>query len=82
MAALKSFSGFVKQIIAIEDNSAVELRAKGPIINRIPTYLIVQEVKRLFKMPDCRTELGKRDVAILSLLPNTGIRREEPDNSK
>ena len=28
-------------------------------------------------MPDRRTTLGKRDAAILALLPNTGMRREE-----
>ena len=77
IAALKSFFRFARRIKAIDDNPAEELRVKGPIENRIPTHLTVEEVKRLIKMPDRRTMLGKRDAAILCLLPNTGMRREE-----
>ena len=77
IAALKSFFRFAKRIKVIDDNPAGELRVKGPIKNRIPTHLTVEEIKRLIKMPDRRTMLGKRDAAILCLLPNTGMRRDE-----
>jgi len=77
IAALKSFFRFAKRIKVITDNPAEELRVKGPIENRIPTHLTVEEIRRLIKMPDRRTMLGKRDAAILCLLPNTGMRREE-----
>ncbi len=77
IAALKSFFGFAKRIKAIPENPAAELRVGGPIKNRLPAHLTVEEVQRLIKMPDRRTTLGKRDAAILSLLPSTGMRREE-----
>ena len=77
VAALKSFFRFAKRVKAISDNPAEELRVAGPIKNHIPTHLTLKEVQRLIKMPDRRTTLGKRDAAILALLPNTGMRREE-----
>lgn len=77
IGAIKSFFRFAKRIKVINDNPAEELRVVGPIENRIPTYLTVEEVRRLIKMPDRRTTLGKRDAAILALLPNTGLRRGE-----
>jgi site-specific recombinase XerD len=77
IAALKSFFRFAKRINVIGDNPAEELRVRGPVENRVPTHLTVEEIKRLIKMPDRRTMLGKRDAAILCLLPNTGMRREE-----
>lgn len=77
VAALKSFFKFAKRTKAISDNPAEDLRVAKPIKNRIPTHLTVQEVERLIRMPDRRTIMGKRDAAILALLPNTGMRREE-----
>lgn len=77
IAALKSFFRFAKRIKSISENPAEELRGAGPTKNRIPIHLTIEEVRRLIKIPDRRTILGKRDAAILSLLPNTGMRREE-----
>lgn len=76
-AALQSFFRFARAIGAISDNPAGELRVTRPTRNHIPTYLTVEEVQRLIRMPDGRTMLGKRDAAILALLPNSGMRREE-----
>jgi len=77
IAALKSFFRFAKRIKSISENPVEELRVAGSTKNRIPTHLTVEEMQRLIRMPDRRTMLGKRDAAILALLPNTGIRRQE-----
>lgn len=82
IAALKSFFGFAKRIEAIPNNPAEELRVAGVTKNRIPSHLTIEEVCRLIKMPDRRTLLGKRDVAIIALLANSGMRRSEVINLK
>lgn len=82
IAALRSFFKFAKRIEAISDNPAEELRVASPTKARVPTHLSMEEVQRLIKMPDRRTTLGKRDAAILAVLPNTGMRRAELINLK
>jgi len=82
IAALKSFFRFAKRIGVTTSNPAEELRLAGPTKNRIPAHLTTGEVQRLIKMPDRRTMLGKRDAAVLALLPNTGMRRGEVINLK
>lgn len=82
IAALKSFFRFSKRIGAIPNNPAEELRVAGVTKNRIPSYLTTEEIHRLIKMPDRRTLLGKRDVAIVALLANSGMRRSEVSNLK
>lgn len=82
IAALKSFFRFAKRVKAISDNPAEDLRVASPTKARVPAHLTVKEVQRLIKMPDHRTTLGKRDAAILALLPNTGMRRAELINLK
>ncbi|MFC1902145.1 tyrosine-type recombinase/integrase, partial [Chloroflexota bacterium] len=82
IAALKSFFGFAKRIGAIPSNPAEELRVAGATKDRIPSHLTVEEVRRLIKMPDRRTLLGKRDTAIIALLANSGMRRSEIMNLK
>ena len=82
IAALKSFFGFAKRIGAIANNPAEELRVAGVTKDRIPSHLTIEEIRRLIKMPDRRTLLGKRDVAIIALLANSGMRRSEVTNLK
>lgn len=67
IAALKSFFGFAKRIGAIPNNPADELRVAGVTKDRIPSHLTIEEIGRLIKMPDRRTLLGKRDIAIIAL---------------
>jgi len=45
--------------------------------NKIPTYLTEQEIKDILRQPNKMTLLGKRDFAILLLMVETGIRRNE-----
>lgn len=77
VASLRSFFRFAKKTGARVDNPGEDVRVRGAPRGRIPTHLTSQEVERLVKMPDRRTLLGKRDAAILALLPRTGMRREE-----
>lgn len=75
-AGLKRFFGYLKENREIEDNPVIRLdkpREKG----RIPVYLNSEEVKRLIKAPDIKSELGIRDRAILEVLYSCGLRVSE-----
>lgn len=52
-------------------------RIKTLMQHKIPTYLTEQEVKDILRQPNKMTLLGKRDFAILLLMIETGIRRNE-----
>lgn len=74
--AIRAYSRYLRRSKAIpvdltEDISAPRNQLKAP---RVPT---VEEVERILRMPDCQTESGTRDRAILELLYSSGLRASE-----
>lgn len=79
LAAIKSFYQYVK----IEDPSLLEnfqniltIRTKKTI-KKLETYLTIEEIKTLFSVIDTTTVKGRRDLVLLSLLYDGGLRLSE-----
>ena len=79
LAAIKSFYQYVK----IEDPSLLEnfqniltIRTKKTI-KKVETYLTVEEIKTFFSVIDTTTVKGRRDLVLLSLLYDGGLRLSE-----
>jgi integrase/recombinase XerD len=60
----------------IEDDPTINLESPK-IRQALPSYLSVEEVDRLLKLPNTRTALGLRDKALLDVLYSTGLRVSE-----
>lgn len=75
-AGLKRFFCYLKENREIEDNPVIRLD-KPKKEGKIPVYLNSEEVKRLIKAPDIKSELGIRDRAILEVLYSCGLRVSE-----
>jgi len=60
----------------IEDDPTINLESPK-IRQALPSYLSVDEVDRLLKMPDTRTASGMRDKALLDVLYSSGLRVSE-----
>lgn len=78
VAAMKSFSGFLLRIGAIEDNPAEELDSPK-VKKQLPTTLTPSEVDRLLALPAQAGGSPKalRDAALLEVLYATGMRVSE-----
>ena len=79
LAAIKSFYQYVK----IEDPSLLEnfqniltIRTKKTI-KKLESYLTVEEIKTFFSVIDTTTVKGRRDLVLLSLLYDGGLRLSE-----
>jgi len=76
LIALKVFFRFLKREQIIIQNVAILLETPK-IWQLIPEVLTLQEMDRLLAQPDCETQKGARDRAILEVLYATGIRVSE-----
>ena len=84
LAAIKSFFKYVQveepqQLYTCQNILGIICKKKDkPII----TYLTAEEVQALLKCPDTTTRKGRRDLALLSLLYDTGARVQEMCDTK
>jgi integrase/recombinase XerC len=76
LASLRSFSKFAMRRKNIAADPTLGLSAPRPE-RRLPSFLTLREVDRLFKAPAESTVAGLRDRAILELFYGTGIRLSE-----
>jgi len=76
LATLRSFYKFVVRRGYIDNNPVAPIRTPKQE-KRLPKYLEVEEIERLFANCDTTTLLGARDRAILEMLYSTGIRVSE-----
>jgi site-specific recombinase XerD len=74
IAAARSFFSFLVDNRVLDSSPATALRSirVGPSL--APKCLSVEEVKRLLEQPQTDTPTGVRDLALLTLLYNTGLR--------
>ena len=76
LSTLRSFFNFLERDGLSGSNPAGDI--SSPKLERsIPSYLPVDEMFRLFEMPDKERPLGLRDLAILEVLYSCGIRVAE-----
>lgn len=73
---IKVFFDFLKREKVVAINPLLHLNAPK-LWQLIPEVLSLNEVERLFSMPDTLTEQGCRDLAILELLYSSGLRVSE-----
>jgi integrase/recombinase XerD len=76
LVSLRSLYRFLVIDGVIEDDPTINLESPK-IRTSLPSYLSVEEVDRLLKMPDTRTTAGLRDKALLDVLYSTGLRVSE-----
>jgi site-specific recombinase XerD len=74
IAAARSFFSFLVDNRVLDTSPAIALRSirVGPTL--APRCLSVEEVERLLTEPQADTPMGLRDLALLTLLYNTGLR--------
>ena len=76
LASIKSFFNYLIQVELIEDSPASNVRSPK-IEKSIPNFIHTNKIKTLMGIPDEKTLIGKRDLAILELFYATGIRLSE-----
>ncbi|MEW6723716.1 MAG: tyrosine recombinase XerC [Bacillota bacterium] len=76
LAALRSFLRYLCREELVSQNVA-KLVATPKLEKRLPEFLYYPELEALLAAPDTRTDLGKRDRAILELLYSSGLRVSE-----
>lgn len=75
-AALHRFFSFCVEEKILTENPAARL-PRPRQVRRLPVFLTVDELERLFAAPDPSTWIGQRDRCILTLLAMTGLRLNE-----
>ncbi len=76
VSSLRVFFAYCVEEKLLDASPAQDLvRPKLP--QKLPIYLIPQEIQRLFDAPDRSTPLGRRDYTILITLAYTGMRLQE-----
>jgi integrase/recombinase XerD len=76
LVSLRNLFRFLVIDEIIVDDPTINLESPK-IRQSLPSYLSVEEVDRLLKMPDTRTVRGLRDKALLDVLYSTGLRVSE-----
>ena len=75
---LRSFLGFLLQQSRISSNLAAAVpTVAGGRLSELPRFLEAKQVERVLRSCDRRTQVGKRDYAILLLLARLGLRAGE-----
>ncbi len=76
LASLRNFYRFVSDKNFLQHNPATDLT--GPKAwQTMPKFLNKTEIDKLFAEPDCNSDVGVRDLAMLELLYVTGVRVSE-----
>src|SRR5262245_52745286 len=76
LSAVRTFIKYLKREELVDDDPAA-LVASPKLGETIPAHLTVDEMNQLLDMPDQRSELGRRDRAILELFYASGLRLSE-----
>jgi integrase/recombinase XerC len=76
LATLRSFMKYLSSQGVIAANPA-KVVASPKQEKRLPDFLTLPTVEELLESPDCSTDLGKRDRAILEVLYASGLRASE-----
>ncbi|HLL76754.1 MAG TPA: tyrosine recombinase XerC [Pyrinomonadaceae bacterium] len=76
LAALRTFFQFLLREGVVQSNPA-KLVSTPRLEKKLPTHLTVEDAVRFIETPDTKTDLGKRDRAILEMLYGTGVRVSE-----
>lgn len=81
LVAIRVFHRFFYQEGKLKEDVTTALESPK-LWKRLPGYLNQDEVERLLKAPDTKTEQGIRDQAILELMYATGLRASEVSDLK
>lgn len=76
LATLRSFYKFCQRRGYVKTNTLASIRTPKQD-KRLPKFLTVEQVNKLFQTPNDRTLLGARDRAMLEVMYSTGIRVSE-----
>ncbi len=76
ISCIKSFFNYLKREDIIKENPAMLLSTVKKE-KKLPKYLNSENMETLLLLPDLKTPLGQRDVAILEVFYSTGIRVSE-----
>ena len=76
LASIKSFFNFLIQFELLEHSPASQIKAPK-IEKNIPNFIHSSKIKTLMNIPDKKTLIGKRDLAIVELFYATGMRLSE-----
>lgn len=81
ISAFKSFFGYLHQNKYIRQNPS-QLLKSGRRYRKLPVVLTVEEIDKIFAIPDTSTKLGLRDRAMLEVMYSSGLRVSELINLK
>jgi integrase/recombinase XerC len=73
LASLRTFFQFLVRE-GIQENNPAKLVATPKVERKLPTHLSMEDAVRFIETPDLKTDLGRRDRAILEFLYATGMR--------
>ena len=76
LASIKSFFNFLVQFELLEHSPASQIKAPK-VEKNIPNFIHSSKIKTLMNIPDKKTLIGKRDLAIVELFYATGMRLSE-----
>ena len=76
LSAIRSFYRYLIQV-GLVSTSPVATTSSPKLDKRLPSFLTLEEVRRLVETPDLSTPQGQRDRALLELLYASGIRVSE-----
>lgn len=76
LSAIRSFYRYLLQE-GLVDTSPVATTSSPKLDKRLPSFLTLEEVRRLLEAPDLSTPQGQRDHALLELLYAAGLRVSE-----
>lgn len=76
-AALSSFCRFLAVEGALKDNPVALVEGATRPERKLPRVLSAGDIAKLLQTPDCKTDRGKRDSALLELMYATGLRVSE-----
>lgn len=76
ISSIKSYYKFLMNNNYIKDNPSILINSPKMEF-RLPNYLNVIELEKIFSIPNQNTNIGKRDILILEMFYSTGIRLSE-----
>ena len=76
LSAIRSFYRYLLREGMLPANP-LETSSSPKLDKRLPSFLTVEEVKRLLQVPDSSTPQGQRDLALMELLYASGLRVSE-----
>ncbi|HPN37102.1 MAG TPA: site-specific tyrosine recombinase XerD [Melioribacteraceae bacterium] len=81
ISAFKSFFNYLHQNKYIKNNPSERLKSNRRY-RKLPVVLTIEEIDKIFAIPDVNTKLGLRDRGMLEVLYSSGLRVSELINLK